>query len=80
MKRILVVAALTVIAGHAYAESYRLVHAIGNDEQIAAKGLSIAECETRKRELKKVATALGTYDESTGYGSITCLPESIFED
>ena len=71
---------LTVIASQAYAEGYRLVHAIGNDEHIAAKDLTRAECEAQKRELKKVATALGTYDEATGHGSITCLPESIFED
>lgn len=70
----------TVIASHVYAESYRLVQALDNDERIAAKDLTKAECEAQKRELKKVATALGTYDEATGHGSITCLPESIFED
>ena len=61
------------------AETYRLVHAIGNTENVSARNLSKAECETRKSELKSVATALGTYNEATGHGSITCLPESDFQ-
>ena len=61
-------------------EKYRLVHAIGNTERVAARGLSQSECHRRRDELKDVATALGTYNEATGYGSITCLPESFFSD
>ena len=59
-------------------ETYVLVQAIGNTEKVSAKGLSKPECESRKAELKKAATALETFNESAGYGSITCLPESDF--
>jgi hypothetical protein len=62
------------------AETYRLVHAIGNTERVTARNLTKAECEARKRELMTVAEALGTYNPRTGYGSITCLPESLFND
>jgi hypothetical protein len=61
-------------------ETYRLVHAIGNDEHFVDTGLSKAECEVRKREYKAVAEALGTHNESLGFGSITCLPESLFNE
>jgi len=61
-------------------ETYRLVQAIGNSEKVHAKGLSKAECEAKKRELKAVAEAIGTYNEKTGFGSITCLPDSFFKD
>lgn len=60
------------------AETYRLMQTLGNDEHESARGLSKAECETKKAELKVIATALGTYNEATGHGSITCLPESSF--
>jgi hypothetical protein len=75
---------MTVAAGLALAacggeppkrETYALVHAIGNAENVAARGLSKAECESRKADLKATATALGTYNEARGFGSITCLPE-----
>lgn len=56
-------------------ETFSLVHAIGNTEQVSGKGLSKQECENRKRDLKVVAEALGSYNERTGYGSITCLPD-----
>lgn len=51
---------------------YRLVQASGNKERIVARGLSKGECEARKKDLKIVASTLGTG------GSITCLPESLF--
>ena len=79
VKGIAVAAGLT-ISTSALAETYRLVHAIGDTEKVTAKGLTKEECEARKKELKAVATALGTYNESTGYGSITCLPDSLFAD
>ena len=60
------------------AETYRLIHAVGNDEREVARGLSKSECEARKEEYKAVAGQLGTYNEATGNGSITCLPESFF--
>lgn len=60
------------IPAPAPAETYSLVHAIGNDETIIAKGLSKRECETRKKDNTIVAAALGVG------GSITCLPDSIF--
>lgn len=59
-------------------ETYRLIHAIGNDENEVDRGLSKSECHRRRDDLKKTATALGTYNEATGHGSITCLPESFF--
>ena len=59
-------------------ETYRLVHAIGNTERVVARGLSRSDCQIRRDQLKATATALGTYNEATGHGSITCLPESIF--
>lgn len=65
---------MMMVGTSAQAETYRLVHAIGNSERVSAKGLSKAECERRKAELKAVASALGAG------GSITCLPERIFRD
>jgi len=59
-------------------ETYRLTHALGNDEREIARDLSKAECEARKKEYKAVATQMGTYNEAAGKGSITCLPESYF--
>ena len=81
MKKIWFAAACTIVysASAAEAETYRLVHSLGEAEQVAAKGLSLEECERRKAELKTVAAALGTYNEASGIGSITCLPESLFE-
>jgi hypothetical protein len=61
----------------AAAETYSLVHAIGNHERVSAKGLSKADCEVRKKELKAIAEALGSYNEKAGKGSITCLPDSL---
>lgn len=75
---IILVTALTALP--AKAETYRLIHAVGNAENEAARGLSKAECESRKIELKAVAEGLGTYSEALGNGSITCLPESLFAD
>lgn len=64
----------------AEAETYRLVHAIGNEETIVAKGLTKRECEIRKKDNIAVAEALGIHSERLGIGSITCLPESLFSD
>jgi len=77
--RLLITFGFTTLAFSAHAETYRLVHAIGNTEKVVAKNLTKPDCEERKRELKATATALGTYNESTGFGSITCLPESLFK-
>lgn len=60
-------------------ETYRLIHAIGNSESIVGRGLSEGECDTQKAELKVTATALGTYNEALGRGSIACLPEGTFD-
>lgn len=54
------------------AETYRLVHAIGNIERINAVGLSKSECEMRRDDAKIVAVSIGAG------GSITCLPEGGF--
>ena len=80
MLRTVLILGFAIAATAAHAETYRLVHAIGNTEHISAKGISKPECEARKRELKIVAEALGTYNERLGIGSITCLPDSLFDD
>ncbi|MGB5093235.1 MAG: hypothetical protein WBN97_07995 [Parvibaculum sp.] len=78
------VAAMTIFAAlltfASADETYRLILANGNVEKEIARGLSKYECEVRKKELKAVAESLGTYNEALGIGSITCLPESLFED
>lgn len=85
MRAALIVAAATLSLGSCGngspstpAETYRLVHAIGNTEHVAATGLTRQDCRARQADLKATATALGTFNEKTGYGSITCLPESLF--
>ena len=70
----------TAIPTKSAAETYRLIHAIGNTEKVSAKGLSKVECEARKQELKAVSEKIGTYNERTGYGSITCIAESMIRD
>ena len=72
MKRICLIMISFVAASAAQAETYRLVHAIGNDEKVVARDLSKAQCEAKKKELKAVAESVGTG------GSVTCLPESLF--
>lgn len=54
-------------------ESYRLVQASGNTERIVARGLTRWECEARKKDLQAVSDVFGP-------GSVTCLPESVFND
>lgn len=80
MKRIVVALLLTLAASAAHAESYRLVHAIGNDEKTIAKELSKQDCEAMKKDRVAIAEALGIHSERLGIGSITCLPESLFDD
>lgn len=53
-------------------ESYRLVHAIGNTERIAATGMTMQACRAQQGELRTIATIIGAG------GSITCLPDSLF--
>jgi len=79
LKALLVLAGIIGVAafsanlpGKADPETFRLVHAIGNDETIVATGLTSGACQTRKADHKAVAGALGVP------GSITCLPESLF--
>lgn len=79
MKRISLIVVTLLIASAAQAETYRLIHAIGNAEKEVARDLSKPECENRKRELKATAEAIGTYNAKSGAGSITCLPESLFK-
>lgn len=67
-------AALAATAVLAAPETYRLIHAVGNEERETARGLSKTECERRRDELKIVSAALGTP------GSITCLPEWMFDE
>jgi len=73
----LLLATTAMTGSRAHAETYRLVQAIGNSERESARNLTKSECEERKRDLKIVAQALGTYNEETGYGSVACLPESL---
>lgn len=55
-------------------ETYRLVHAIGNDEHFVAKGLSLDDCRLRKSNYVAVNDAV------TGLpGSVTCQPESLYQ-
>jgi hypothetical protein len=78
--RIILILGYIVAASPAGAETYRLVHAIGNDEKIAAKGLSKQGCEAMKRDRVAIAEALGIHSEQLGIGSITCLPDSLFDN
>lgn len=80
MRRALLAAAMVSFATVAQAETYRLIHAIGNAEKEIARGLKMAECEAMKRDRKRIATNLGVHIEKLGIGSITCLPESIFSN
>ncbi len=81
MKRITAVMAVALLlTPAAHAETYRLIHAMGNAEYEVARDLSKDRCEDQKKELKVTAEKLGSYSERLGIGSITCLPESIFED
>lgn len=77
MKALWLAATMAIVPTVSAAETYALVHAVGDTENVSAKGLTKAECEKRKADLKVVATALGTYNEATGHGSITCLPDSL---
>lgn len=85
----LFVAALVVLAqcdgsetseSAAYGDTYRLISAKGNTEREVARGLSKRECESRKEDLKTTAGTLGLHNEALGIGSITCLPESVFQN
>ncbi|MEX4006944.1 hypothetical protein [Neoaquamicrobium sediminum] len=69
-----------IIAAADSGETYRLVHAIGNDETVVAKDLTHGECQIRKQDNIAIAEALGIHSERLGIGSITCLPESLFDD
>lgn len=74
MLRVILAGVSMFAASAAQAETFRLVHAVGNSERVVAKDLSREECEARKRQQKQVADALGVG------GSVTCLPESLFND
>lgn len=80
MRKMAIAVCAMLLASTAQAETYRLVHALGNSEKEVARGLSKAKCTERKRELIKTAESLGIHSERLGIGSITCLPESLFED
>ena len=80
MKKFAIAAVATFVASTAHAETYRLVHAIGNTEREIARDLTKGECDLMKRDRIAVAEALGIHSERLGQGSITCLPESLFED
>ncbi len=73
-------ASAALLASPALTETYRLVHVIGNAEQMGARNLSSSECDKRKTEYTEVAERLGTYNERSGHGSIVCFPESMFAD
>lgn len=72
MKKIAVAAIATIAATTAHAETYRLIHAIGNTEKEIARDLQEGECQGMKEERIKLVQTLGVG------GSVTCLPESIF--
>lgn len=60
-------------------DKFNLIFALGNTEKISATGLTWAECEKRKKELKQAAEGLGTYNEKLGIGSITCISEHAYD-
>lgn len=60
-------------------EGYNLIFTLGNTEKISASGLTWAECEKRKKELKLTAEGLGTYSERLGHGSIVCISDSAYD-
>lgn len=74
MLRIALLAGAVIATPAFAAETYRLVHAIGNEERVIAKGMTKRGCEARKREHIAVAGALGAG------GTTTCLPDSFFND
>lgn len=74
MKILIIASSAILLVAAAKAETYRLIHAIGNTEKVSAKGLTKAECEKRKKDLKIVADTTGAG------GSVTCLPDSLFND
>lgn len=78
--RIWVIAFIAIIPSYAHTETYRLVHAIGNAERVVATGLSKDACEAMKNDRQAIAEALGIHSERLGIGSITCLPDSFFEN
>lgn len=80
MRMVAIAAVGTLIASSVSAETYRLVHALGNSEKEVARELSKDECAVKKRELIRTAEAIGVHSERLGIGSITCLPESLFRD
>lgn len=80
MLRLILILSPLVFASEALAETFRLVHAIGNDETIVARGLTERECQAMKRDRIAIAEKLGIHSERLGGGSITCLPESLFDD
>ena len=79
--RLVTITAIAILAtATANAETYRLIHAIGNSEREIVRDIPKGECERLKREHIAVAEALGIYNERLGIGSIACLPESLFND
>ena len=82
MRKLTTAAAIAAVffVAPAQAETYRLIHAIGNDENEVARDLTKAECDAMKADQKAVAEALGVHSERLGLGSITCLEEGFFED
>ncbi|RWO35016.1 MAG: hypothetical protein EOS10_01650 [Mesorhizobium sp.] len=61
-------------------ETYRLVHAIDNDETLIKKGLTQRECRSLKADLiqKKIIIVEGE-QEDPNLGVLACLPESAFQ-
>lgn len=80
MLRVSAVFGFTLVAFTAQAETFRLVHAVGDAERVVERGLSEEECKARKREHVAVSEGLGIHSQHKGIGSITCLPESVFAD
>lgn len=79
-KVVLALVAAMAAATPVTAETYRLIHAVGAVEHEVARDLSRSDCEALKTDRKEIAIALGTHSEQFGIGSITCLPESVFDN
>jgi hypothetical protein len=62
-------------------EKYRLIHAIGSDEELAKPDLTLEECLKLKSDMveQNVIAVESGEDEELNLGTLACLPESAFQ-
>jgi hypothetical protein len=63
--------ALTAKVARTPVATFSLVHAIGSEERVVARGIDKYECQSRKKEYAKVALYTGAR------GSVTCIPDKL---